>query len=126
MTNDDERNEAPEDPQTLQRELQTQKRLAAELAWKLARLDADSARLVEERDQALKEHAAMVSRFHPIQAERDALMMENAGLRTEIGDLRAEASALRKQIAELLGSTSWRATAVLRRAGAAARRAAGR
>ena len=38
----------------------------------------------------------MVSRFHPIQAERDALMMENAGLRTEIGDLRAEASALRK------------------------------
>ena len=68
----------------------------------------------------------MVSRFHPIQAERDALMMENAGLRTEIGDLRAEASALRKQIAELLGSTSWRATAVLCRAGAAARRAAGR
>ena len=126
MTNDDERNEAPKDPQTLQRELQTQKRLAAELAWKLARLDADSARLVEERDQALKEHAAMVSRFHPIQAERDALMMENAGLRTEIGDLRAEASALRKQIAELLGSTSWRATAVLRLAGAAVRRAAGR
>ena len=28
MTNDDERDEAPEDPQTLQRELQTQKRLA--------------------------------------------------------------------------------------------------
>ena len=93
MTNDDECDEAPEDSQTLQRELKTQKRLAAELAWKLAQADADLARLVEERDQALEEYAAMVSRFHPIQAERDALMMENAGLRTEIGDLHAEASA---------------------------------
>lgn len=126
MTTDDEHDEAPADLEALQRELQTQKQFAAGLAWKLARLDADSARLVEERDQALQEHAAMVSRFHPIQTERDALMMENAGLRTEIDALRAETSALRKQIAELLGSTSWRATAVLRRASAAARRAAGR
>ena len=48
MTNDDERDEASEDPQTLQRELQTQKRLAAELAWKLARTDADSARPLDD------------------------------------------------------------------------------
>lgn len=86
-------------------------RAAAEAQEDIARLRAEAGALQHVQAEAATQQAALLA----AQAELDRLRAENAGLRQALDDERDRTNALEQQVNALLGSTSWKLTAPMRK-----------